>query len=232
MENLRPHAVVAIDSVTCFQTRFSLAEPALLHHAISTQLIDQIQTVLALTEVEDYSTRLPGDLFERRMKLKASVVDQRTKHVARDVLGVNANENRILSLHVAHHHREMYVAIDHVLIGNRAETTVDRRQIAFHYALHQLLFADAISDELCDADHLQVMLSGESFELRETRHGPVFVHDLADHAGRIQTRDPGNVDAGFGLSGTNEHAAALGAQGENMTWTTKILRTRVWIDRH
>src|SRR5687767_2846199 len=98
MENLRPYAVVAIDSVTCFQTRFSLAESALLHHAISTQLIDQIQTMLSLAQVEDHSTCLSGNLFERRMKLKAGVVDQRAKHVARDVLSVDANENRILGL--------------------------------------------------------------------------------------------------------------------------------------
>ena len=66
--------------------------------------------------------------------------------------------------------------------------------------------------------------------MRQTRHRPVFVHDFADHASGIETGDARDVDTGFCLSGTNEYAAVLGAQREDVTGTTEILWPRLRID--
>src|SRR5215208_4353084 len=137
---------------------------------------------------------------------------------------MNADQHRFVSLHIAHHHREMHVAVDHVLVSNRAEATVDGWQISFDHAPHQHFLTDAISHELSDADHLEIMFGGKHLELRHSRHRPVFVHHLANHTGGIETGDPCDVNARFCLSGTYEHAAILCAQGENVTGASQVLR--------
>jgi hypothetical protein len=40
-------------------------------------------------------------------------------------------------------------------------------------------------------------------EFRKPGHRSVFVHDLADDSGWIKTGDASDVNAGFGLTGTN-----------------------------
>src|SRR5215217_1358972 len=101
----------------------------------------------------------------------------------------------------------MYVAVNHVLVGNRTETAVDRWQISFNHAPHQHFLANAISNELGDADHFKIMLRSKQLELRHAGHRPVFVHHLANYTRRVETCDTGDVDAGFSLSGTHKHAA-------------------------
>src|SRR5205085_5641622 len=128
---------------------------AFLHHAVSAQLIHEVETVLALAHVKNHAARGSRDLFERGVQLKTGVVDQRTKHIAGHVFGVYANEHRTICLHVAHDHGEVNVAINHVLVRDGAETSVDRRQVSFHDAAHELLFAHAITHQLGDADHFQ-----------------------------------------------------------------------------
>src|SRR6185436_16612390 len=153
------------------------------------------------------------------MELKTGVVDQRTKHVARHVLSVNTDQHRIVCLYFAHHHREVYVTIDHVFIRDRAKATVDRRQISLDYATDQHLFANAIAHQVRHSDHFKIVLRGELLELWQTRHRPILVHDLADHAGGIQTGNAGHVHAGFSLTGPNKDPAVLCAQGKDMTRT-------------
>src|SRR5215212_5216580 len=143
---------------------------------------------------------------------------------------MNADQHRFVSLHIAHHHREMHVAVNHVLVSNRAEATVDGGQISFDHAPHQHFLTDAISHELSDADRLQIMCGGKHLELRHARHRPVFVHHLANHTGGIETDSACDLNARFCLSGTYEHAAVLCAQGENMTGASQVLRPGFGID--
>ena len=48
VKNLRPYSVIAIDSVTGFQTRLPFAQAAFLHQSISAELIYKIQAMFAL----------------------------------------------------------------------------------------------------------------------------------------------------------------------------------------
>jgi len=75
MKYLRAHSVVAIYSVTGFETRFAFTDVFFLHYGISAQLIHEIKTVFALAQVQDHSLRGSGDFLQCRMQLKASVVN-------------------------------------------------------------------------------------------------------------------------------------------------------------
>ena len=62
----------------------------------------------------------------------------------------------------------------------------------------------------------------ELVQLRHARHGPVVVHDFADHAALAQTREPRQIDGRFGLPGSNQHAAFASPQRKDMAGTNQI----------
>ncbi len=68
-------------------------------------------------------------------------------------------------------------------------------------------------------------------QLRHPRHRAVFVHDLADDAGRIETRDPRQVDRRLGLSGAHHHAAGPRAQRKHVAGPRRSARSGRRIDR-
>ena len=59
-------------------------------------------------------------------------------------------------LDISHHHRQVHVAVDDVFVSDRAKASVDGRQIGFHDAPHERLFADAIPNQIGNRDHLQI----------------------------------------------------------------------------
>ena len=79
-----------------------------------------------------------------------------------------------------------------------------------------MIVAEPIGDQIGDGGDLEPMTLGEGNEVGQTRHGAVIVHDLADHACRIEAGEPGDVHGGLGVAGAHEHAAVLGHQRENM----------------
>ena len=74
-------------------------------------------------------------------------------------------------------------------------------------AAHQLLVAQPVLDQLCDGHDLEVVAAGEGDQVRHAGHGAVVVHDLADHAGRVQPGEPRDVDRRLGMAGADKHAA-------------------------
>ena len=108
--------------------------------------MNQVQAVLALAKIKHDALTYFGNFFQRAPELIAGVIDRRAEHVAGDILGVHAHQDRIVRAHVAHHHRQVHVAIDRVFESNRAKSTVNSRQISFYRAMHENFFADAIVD--------------------------------------------------------------------------------------
>src|ERR1700730_5488161 len=105
----------------------------------------QVKTLFALSQVKNNALPRGRYLFQGRMKLKACVVNQRTKHIARYILSMNAHEHWFGAADVAHDHRQVHVSVDHILVGDGPETFVDRKQLRFHYSAHEHLFAEPIT---------------------------------------------------------------------------------------
>ena len=68
-------------------------------------------------------------------------------------------------------------------------------------------------------------------EVGDAGHRPVLVHDLADHAGRIEAGEAGEVDGRLGLAGALEHAAGLGLQREDVAGLDQVARRGLGVDR-
>ncbi len=89
----------------------------------------------------------------------------------------------------------------------------------------------AVFHQVGDGDQRHVVLFREPGQLRHTGHRAVLVHDLADHACRVQPGNAGEVHGRLGVSGTGEHAAWPRTQREHMTGTHQIARPRPIGDR-
>ena len=70
-----------------------------------------------------------------------------------------------------------------------------------------------------------------ALEVGHARHRAVVVHDLADHAGRVQAGQPREVDRRLGLAGALEHAAGLGLEREDVAGLDEVARRRLRVDR-
>jgi len=88
----------------------------------------------------------------------------------------------------------------------------------------QLVPDPAIPDQVLDGDNLQPVQAGEVDQLRQAGHGPVLVHDLADHRGRAKSGVTRQVDGGLRVARPLEHAPLAGDQGEDVPGTPEILR--------
>ena len=83
-----------------------------------------------------------------------------------------------------------------------------------------------VFDQVGDRDHLEPVPPGHADQLRHTSHGSVRVHDLAEHAGRKQAGEAGEINRRLGVTGALEHPALLGAEREHVAWHVDVLVPR------
>ena len=71
-------------------------------------------------------------------------------------------------------------------------------------------------DQVGNRADLQAMRGGEHLQIRQTGHGAVVVHDLADHGGRRTAGHACQVATRCGVAGAHQHAAIDGLQRKDM----------------
>jgi len=98
---------------------------------------------------------------------------------------MDPHENRLIGRDVTHHHRQMYITVDDIFIGDGAKPSIDSRQITLNNSTDQFFLPDPIPYKISDANHLQIVFSGKLLELAKPRHRTILVHDLADHTSGI-----------------------------------------------
>ena len=102
-----------------------------------------------------------------------------------------------------------------------------RRQPRFGDAVHEALRLQPVRDELRDGDERQAVLEREPLELRRRFIVvPSSFEDLADHAGRIQAREPREIDGRFGVPDALEHAAVASAKRVDVPGASEVARAR------
>ena len=98
--------------------------------------------------------------------------------------------------------------------------------LALLAALHQRLVAAAVFDQVGDGADLQLVLGGELHQVGQPGHGAVFAHDLAQHRGGREAREPREVAAGLGVPGAHQHAAILRDQRKHVSGLDDVGRGR------
>src|SRR6266508_2804003 len=137
---------------------------------------------------------LVADPRERLLELLAAVAAERVEDVSGQTLGVDADEDILLALDVALDERDVVLAGQLLPEGDRNEVSVGRREADRSHALHQLLRAPAVLDQVFDRDHLELVARAVLDKVGYARHRPVVFHHLADDAGRIEACEAGEID--------------------------------------
>jgi hypothetical protein len=94
-----------------------------------------------------------------------------------------------------------------------------------------MVLLEAIGDQVADRADLEPVQLGEGDEVVQPRHGAVLAHDLADHSGRIETGEPGDIDSGLGMTGTHQHPALPRHQRKHMARRDNMVRALGRVDR-
>ena len=68
-------------------------------------------------------------------------------------------------------------------------------------------------------------------EIGESRHRPIRIKNFTDHTGRLNPRQTGKIDPGFGMPCTGQHPPGLSHNRKNVSWAHNILAGRVFIHR-
>ena len=123
------------------------------------------------------------------------------------------------------------LVVDQRAVADGDEVAEAGRQLGRDDALDQLLVPAAVGDQVGDRDHLQPVALAVGRQVRDARHRAVVVHDLADHAGRVQAGQAGEVDGRLGLPDALEHAAGLGLEREHVAGLDELARARLRVDR-
>ena len=182
-------------------------------------------------QVHQHST-LRGDALERLPQGPLTLASGGAEDVAVDAVGVHAHQHALAFPQLSPHQCQVEFRVGGGGVGDAAEFAELRGQAALAHPADLPLMAQAEADQLGHRDHLQSMVAAELLELRHAGHGAVVVHDFADHSGREEARQPGQVHGGLGLTGPHQHAAFPGAQREDVARARQIAGPGRGIDGH
>ena len=204
---------------------------AFLLQLVGAQLVQQADPAPLLGEVEEDAAALALDHRERRFQLFAAVAAHAVEDVAGEALAVDADQHVLGAVDLALDHRHVVFVVNQRAVADRLEVAEGGRQRGGDDALDQLLGPPPVGDQVGDGDHLQAVLLAVRDQVGDAGHRPVVVHHLADHAGRGEAGEAGEVDAGLGVAGPLQHAAVFGPQREHVAGDDDVARPRLGVDR-
>ena len=229
-QDLRADAVVAqVDRQAELEVGVDRVQ-ALVLEVVGAQLVQQADPAALLGEVEQDAGALALDHRQRRLELLAAIAAQRVEDVAGQALGVDAHEHVVDARDVALDQRDVVLVVHQRAVADGGEVAEAGRQARLDHALDELVVPAPVGDQVGDRDHLQVVLAAVALEVGDAGHRAVVVHDLADHAGRVQTGQSREVDGRLGLAGALEHAARLGLQREDVAGLDQVARRGLGVD--
>ena len=125
---------------------------------------------------------------------------------------MDTNQNRLVLLPLALDECEVLLSVALLTEGNHTEMTIFGRHIHLDTLLDNALLLQAVGNHILDGDNLQLVLLGKLHQLGQTGHGAVFVHNLDECTGRIESCQLTQVDGCFGMSRTAQHTIVLSIQ--------------------
>ena len=226
-EDLRADAVVAqVDRQAELEVGVDGVH-ALVLQVVGLELVQQADAAALLGQVEQHAGALALDHRQRRLELLAAVAAQRVEDVAGQALRVDAHEDVGRARDVALDQRHVVLGVDQRAVADGGELAEAGRQPRLHHALDEPVVLAPVGDQVGDRDHLQPVARAVALEVGDARHRAVVVHDLADHAGGVQARQPREVDGRLGLPRALQHAAGLGLQREDVAGLDEVARRRL-----
>ena len=129
---------------------------------------------------------------------------------------VHPYQRLLRRIDLAANHGEMDFATRLVGICAQFEWAVRTNDFALGDTFHQFFVLVAIVDQVANGADLELVFTGEHQQIRQPRHGAVFLEYFANHGGRLFARQPGQITAGFGVPCTDQNATVLRHQRKDV----------------
>ncbi len=194
---------------------------------VGAQLVEEADAAAFLVEVDDHPATRFGDQFHCPPQLHPAVAAQRVEDIAGETLRVHPHQHVALAGDIAVHQRDVFRPVDIVAIADDAEVTDNRGKPRVGDPVHQPLGPQPVGHQLGHRHQRQPVFRGKGAQLRQPRHRAVGVEDLADHAGRLQPRQPRQVDARLGVADPLQHAPRARLQRRNVPRAPEVTGHRV-----
>ena len=122
------------------------------------------------------------------MQLVGAVAAAAAENITSQAFGMDPHQHRFVAGNFTLDQGQVLEVVHVVLKGNRPEiSAVAGGKENIGSPAHKGFVLQPVGDKVGDRAYLYAMFLGELLKLRHSGHGAVFVHDLADHAGRFQT---------------------------------------------
>jgi hypothetical protein len=144
-------------------------------------------------------------------------------HSGQDRRGIAQFHLRVPLIHVAENKRDVLQFARQSSETNCGEIAVSGRDPTSGLPVHLTLLPRAMPHDIGDSYHQQTAFASKSLELGASRHCPVVVDDLSQHADWCKPGKPAQVDRTFGVTSTLEHAAGSCAQREDVPRPTQLV---------
>src|SRR5579884_2241472 len=145
-------------------------------------VLHELNAGTALVQINEYAAIGLRDGLESRIDQLAAITILRMEDVAIEAMRMDAHQHVALGADIAMDQRKMQLAVNLALVTNGFEGTERGVHMTGGIAFDQLFRLGAIADEVGHRDHLEAVLPAEFDQLRNPRHGSVFIHDFADDA--------------------------------------------------
>ena len=144
---------------------------------------------------------------------------------------MHADEHVLAVADVAVDEGDVLAVVVRAAVADGGEVARCQRHRRLGDPLDQLVEALAVGDQVGDRDHDEVVLVGEDAQLLAAGHAGrvLLADDLAEHAGRPQAGEDGEVHRGLGVAGPAQHAAVLGPQRHDVAGSGEVGRRRVGV---
>ena len=140
---------------------------------------------------------------------------------------MHAHQGRLVRGDLAQAEGQMRAAADRIEIGMHIEFAVAGLEAVARRAGHGMFVRQPVMDQVGDGADLELVRTGELFEVAAARHAAVLVHDFDDDRRRGIARQPRQIAAGFGMPRPPQDAAGLGNDRKDMARLNDVLRTRI-----
>src|SRR5215475_11365807 len=139
------------------------------------------EAATGMMQVQKYAAILLGNQFQGFFDQFRTIARSGSEDVSRQAVRVNTNERRRGPLESAANQGDMLVLVYIARVRNHVKVAEPRRQSGLRHTPNVALVLHAITDQVCNREHIQVVLTAKFNQLRHARHGAVFIHDFADH---------------------------------------------------
>ena len=146
---------------------------------------------------------------------------------------MHAHQNWRIGADITLHQRQMLTRCCRAFINNGAPGAADcLLNLTFLHTAHQLFGPAAMRDQIGNGAKLQPMMLRKSHQIRHARHGAVIIHDLTNHTGGIEPRQPREIHRRFRMPRTHKRATFPRHQRKDMAGRDDMFPPHFRIDRN